>query len=129
MRTFRLIQNSMLVFCFLLCSCSKDDKPEEKKEKTLAEIIIGSWIEQPPYFDGFCDTLVFKSDSTIDKYIPLVGKKYRIISDDSLTIRNDRNIYVGFDFKLYGDTSIVFYNFVQRSVASVIRDITFKKLK
>ena len=110
MRTFRLIQNSMLVFCFLFCSCSKDDKPEEKKEKTLAEIIIGSWIEQPPYHDGRCDTLVLKSDSTIDKYFPLIGREYKILPDSSIAIKNALGNFNRYDFELSGDI-LKIYNF------------------
>ena len=131
MRTFRLIQNSMLVFCFLLCSCSKDDKPEEKKEKTLAEIIIGSWIEQPPYHDGRCDTLVLKSDGKIDNYIPLVGTEYIIISKDSMVLKDSafRNVYIGLDIELTGDSLLKIYNFFDRKATADEKNITFKKMK
>ena len=128
MRTFRLIQNSMLVFCFLFCSCSKDDKPEEKKEKTLAEIIIGSWIEQPPYHDGRCDTLVLKSDSTIDKYFPLIGREYKILPDSSIAIKNALGNFNRYDFELSGDI-LKIYNFVDWKATDDEKNITFKKMK
>jgi hypothetical protein len=113
------------IFLILFYSCESI----ENKESTLEDKLIGSWKEQPPYHDGHCDTLVFKSDSTIDKYIPLIGRRYQIISNDSLLIWNTfYNKYFGFDIELYGDTLLKIYNFLDRSATQDEKNITFKKI-
>jgi hypothetical protein len=124
MKTLKFIKR-LPIFLILFYCCESI----ENKESTIEDKIIGSWKEQPPYHDGRCDTLVFKSDSTIDKYIPLIGRRYQIISNDSLLIWNYYyNNYMGFDFVLYGDTLLKIYNFLDRSATQDEKNITFKKI-
>jgi len=115
----------ILLFGFLtliVFGCEEDEKSEN-----FEELLIGMWIEQEPYTDGVCDSIIFNEDNTIGLYYPLTGWDYKIASKDSLVIINPFGVERCCYYELIERDKLIVYNFLDRTITNQVKDITFKR--
>ncbi len=115
----------LLPLCMVLlgAGCEKD---EELKMKTQ---VLGEWIEQEPFTDGVCDTIVFKEDNTIELYYPIEGWAYSLPSSDTIVFTDPTRLRTQkCHFMFNNENELTIFNFWDRTITSQIKDITFKKI-
>ena len=109
----------------MLISCNKNST-----EEVDPQTINGIWVEKfPKDFDGISDTIQFNSDKTISKHFYFKNWKYEA-KNDSLLLSNDltNKIYF-FRLQVISNNEIVINNFIDRSLATVVKNINYIKLK
>lgn len=116
------ITNFLLIGFFMIMLCCSKKVAEYSKDK-----LVGTWVEKnPEMFDGISDTLVFTDDLTVKKHFYFNGWKYTI-SNDTITFKKE-NVTKSFSFLCITGNEIVFYNFIDRSITSQVKDIYFTKI-
>lgn len=102
--------------------CSKEDSEPSKSK------IVGTWIEtNPELFDGISDTIVFKDDLSVKKHFYYDGWQY-VASTNTISFKKG-DVINRFSYSVANANEMVIYNFIDRSVTAVVKDIHFTKIQ
>jgi len=102
---------------------------EKEKDFDTKSQLLGEWVEQEPFSDGVCDTIIFKEDNTIDLYNPIEGWTYSLPSSDTIAFTDPtRPRTQKCHFMFTNENKLTLFNFWDRTITSQIKDITFKKI-
>jgi len=96
--------------------------------------LTGTWAEKyPELWDGISDTIVFTDNFKVEKHIYFDGWNYNKMNDSTILFQNDnptlRRHYGFFNFEFLNDKEIVIYNFLDRKITSVVKNIHFIKIE
>ena len=119
--------NLLLAICFVIIGlgCSKKDMPEYPKNK-----IIGTWIEKyPELHDGVSDTITFSIYGFAKDHFYFRGWEYCVYNDTISFQRNDTIIKYMYSYAENNEKEIIIYNFLDRSITCVVKDIEFVKIR
>lgn len=122
-----------LLFILIFGGCDDEKFDQESECAEIQEKLIGEWIEKEPAendpaFDGIIDTLIFTNDHYIRSYFPFDGWQYNLSACDSLVIEDpDESYKYRYHFEFLSDEEIIIYNFINRDVTHVVKNIEFYK--
>ncbi len=128
---------TLLAIVIIAIACEKNEQATKQVNKEIAEAIapnkynisiIGTWIEKSPgLFDGISDTIIFTEDELIRKHFYFEGWSYTI-SSDSISFQKDEKIRK-YLYSISKNNEMIIYNFLDRSITCVVKDIQFIKIK
>jgi len=110
-----------------------NETPQSQDTTTnQASFLIGEWAVNPYLSHGispnYTDTLLFTAEGIVEKHSILAGRRYVLINDTTLRIYDGENAYDKV-FTYYPTEGIMFYNFWDNTILSVIKDVYYERVK
>ena len=117
------------------CDCVKIiitqcDHEDENEESTICERLIGEWVEVEEgllIYDDFIDTIVFTRDGFIEKHFFYGEWKYEVTDCEETLFSLNDDTFAMHTIEFVSDEKIIIHNFRDRTIASVIKNISFVK--